>query len=300
MHIAITGCSGLIGSALTEYLFSQNHVVHCLPRNGDDASLLWDNEKIEEICEKHGDFDAVVHLAAENIAAGRWFPGKKKRIMRSRVQGSHEIASYFSNLTRPPKVMIFASAIGYYGDRGNERLDEDSSLGDTFLAEVCSKWEAAADPAVEAGIRVVHTRFGMVLSPHGGALQKMMPAFKAGLGGRIGSGQQYMSWISIADVVAAIDHLIVNKDLSGPFNLTSANPATNQEFTQILAQTVGKPAVLPVPAMMIKLIFGQMGKELLLGSSRVFPKKLLDAGYIFRHNQLQDALAYCHTSSNRL
>lgn len=293
MQIVITGCSGLIGSALVEHFFSLGHSIHCLQRNKNDDGLIWNPEKIDQLYKDGKHIDAVVHLAGENIASGRWTGKKKKRILRSRIQGTHEIASYFSNLNNPPKVMIFASAIGYYGSRGNEKLTEETSLGTGFLAEVCQKWEEAAELASEAGIRTVYTRFGMVLSPQGGALQKMVPPFKAGLGGRIGNGKQYMSWISIRDLVSAVTHLLDNDELSGPFNIVSPTPVTNSEFTRSLGRAVQRHTIFPVPGMVIKTVFGSMGNELLLSSSRVFPEKLLASGFTFRYTTLKETLQHC-------
>lgn len=293
MQIVITGCSGLIGSALVEHLFKEGHSIHCLQRNSNDDGLIWDPNKIDQFYKEGITIDAVIHLAGENIASGRWTGKKKKRILRSRVQGTHEIASYFSNQKTPPKVIIFASAIGYYGDRGNEKLTEETNLGSGFLAEVCDKWEEAAEPATEAGIRTVFTRFGMVLSSKGGALQKIVPPFKAGLGGRIGNGKQYMSWISIRDLVTGVSHLLAHEELSGPFNFVSPTPITNNEFVRSLGRAVKRHTVFPVPAFLVKILFGKMGKELLLSSSRVFPEKLLASGYTFRYTTLKEALQHC-------
>lgn len=293
MQIAITGCSGLIGSAITEHLFSQGYTIHCLRRNSNQDALIWNADKIESLYKENGPFDAVIHLAGENISTGLWSSRKKKKILQSRVQGTHEIASYFSNLSTPPKVMIFASAIGYYGNRSNEKLTEASSLGDNFLAEVCEKWEEAASPATESGIRTVFTRFGMVLSPKGGALQKMLLPFRMGIGGRLGDGHQYMSWISIADLVAAIQYLLIHEELAGPFNFVSPSPVTNREFTKALGRVLRRYTVFPLPAPVIKILFGQMGRELFLSSSRVYPERLLNSGFNFRHTHLKDALNYC-------
>lgn len=293
MQIAITGCSGLVGSALVEYLVNQGHTVHCIQRNKSTDGLIFDPNRIENLNKDGAGVDAVIHLAGENISTGRWNAKKKKRIIRSRVQGTHEIASFFSTLPHPPKVMIFASAVGYYGDRSNEKLTEESSLGSSFLADVCRQWEEAATPAKEPGIRTVFARFGMVLSPYGGALQKMLPAFKMGVGGRIGNGQQYMSWISIRDLVAAIEHLLLHDGLSGPFNFVAPSPVTNEEFTKTLGRTLQRHTPFPVPAAFVRLIFGEMGKELLLASSRAYPERLLHSGYEFRYTALKDALTHC-------
>ncbi len=293
MQIAITGCSGLVGSALVEYLVNQGHTVHCIQRNKSTDGLIFDPNRIENLNADGSGVDAVIHLAGENISTGRWNAKKKKKIIRSRVQGTHEIASFFSTLPHPPKVMLFASAVGYYGDRNNEKLTEKSSLGSSFLADVCKQWEEAAVPAQESGIRTVFTRFGMVLSPHGGALHKMLPAFNMGVGGKIGNGQQYMSWISIRDLVAAIEHLLLHEELSGAFNLVAPAPVTNEEFTKTLGRCLQRHTPFPVPAFIVRLLFGEMGKELLLASSRVFPERLLESGYTFRYIALKDALTHC-------
>jgi len=292
MQIAITGCSGLVGSALVEHFVNQGHTVHCIQRNKSTDGLIFDPNRIENLAGGSG-VDAVIHLAGENISTGRWTGKKKKRIIRSRVQGTHEIASFFSTLPNPPKVMVFASASGYYGDRSNEKLNEKSSVGSSFLADICKQWEEAAVPAEESGIRIIYARFGMVLSPHGGALHKMLPAFQKGLGGKIGNGKQYMSWISIRDLVAAIEHLLIHEELSGVFNFVAPTPVTNEEFTKTLGRCLERHTPFPVPATVVRLLFGEMGKELLLASSRVYPERLLESGYTFRYIALKDALTHC-------
>ena len=293
MRVIITGGSGLVGSALVEYLFAQGHTICCLQRNKSNDGLIWDIANIDRLYQDNNTVDAVIHLAGENISSGRWGRRKKSRILRSRIQGTHEIASYFSNVETPPKVMIFASAIGYYGDTRANITDENGQPGESFLAEVCKKWEDAASPATEAGIRTVFSRFGMILSPKGGALQKMIPPFKAGLGGTIGNGKQYMSWVSIRDVVSAMNYILENDDISGPVNLVAPIPITNKEFTRTLGRAVQKHTLLPLPALLVRTIFGQMGKELLLTSSRVSPTKLNDCGFTFRDATLKAALAHC-------
>lgn len=293
MQIAITGCSGLVGSALVEHLVNQGHTVHCIQRNKSTDGLIFNPDRIENLNADGSGVDAVIHLAGENISTGRWSAKKKKRIIRSRIQGTHEIASFFSTLPHPPKTMIFASAIGFYGDQGNANLTEKSAPGTSFLAEVCQQWEEAAGPAEEAGIRTIFTRFGMVLSPHGGALQKMLPAFKMGIGGKIGSGKQYMSWISIRDLACAMEHLLLHDELEGPFNFVAPAPVTNEEFTRTLGRSLQRHTPLPIPSFAIRLLFGEMGKELLLASSRVYPERLLESGFTFRYTALKDALTHC-------
>lgn len=233
--------------------------------------------------------DAVVHLAGESIAAGRWTEAKKVRIRESRVRGTRAIAEALARLRRRPSALVCASATGYYGDRGAEILVEDSPPGAGFLAEVVRVWEAAAAPAREAGIRVVHLRSGVVLSQAGGALARLLPVFRLGLGGRLGSGRQFMPWIALDDEVAAIVHTLTRDDLRGPVNLASPHPVTNQEFAATLGQVLRRPALVVAPAAMLRLALGELGGEL-LASQRVHPARLLGAGYAFRYLELRAAL----------
>lgn len=232
----------------------------------------------------------MVHLAGENIAAGRWTAARKARILDSRVKGTRLIAETFAKLERPPKVLISASATGYYGCRGNEVLREESSPGTGFLADVCRKWEAATDAATRKGTRVVHLRTGLVLSGNGGALGKMLLPFKLGIGGRVGSGEQYWSWISLDDLCAAILHSIEAQSLHGPVNMVSPSPATNLEFTKALGRVLSRPTVFPVPAFAARLALGEMADELLLCSARVEPTKLLASRFGFKHKDLEATL----------
>ena len=277
MKVMISGSSGLIGSALSKSLRSDGHIVVGLPRTYEESLDF-------------SDVDAVVHLAGENIAAGRWTPDKKRRIEVSRVDGTRQLAEQLAGSPAKPSVFICASAIGFYGHRGDALLDEDSQAGDGFLPTVCKQWEAASRPAEEAGIRTVRIRTGIVLSTEGGALKKMLPPFKIGLGGTLGNGHQYMSWISLADVVQIIRFLIDTDSISGAVNLVSPDPVTNSEFTKKLGQVLHRPAILPLPSFAARIIFGEMANELLLESCRVHPGKLLNSGYAFRHTNLQDAL----------
>jgi uncharacterized protein (TIGR01777 family) len=235
--------------------------------------------------------DAVVHLAGENIAQ-RWTSSQKAKIRDSRIKGTQLLCETLARLSSPPKVLVSASAIGYYGDRGEQILTEDSPLGRGFLAEVCRGWEAATEPARQRGLRVVPLRFGVVLSPAGGALAKMLPPFRLGLGGMVGSGRQYMSWIALDDVVGAIQHAIVTDTLQGPTNAVAPQAVTNQEFTKTLGKALGRPTVFPLPAFAARLMFGEMADELLLASTRVQPAKLLGSGYRFRYPELEDALRH--------
>lgn len=277
MRIMISGLSGLIGSALQENMKAGGHSVIGLPRTYKDPIDFTD-------------VDAVVHLAGEGIAEGRWTTAKKRRIEDSRVNGTRQLAEQLARSEPKPSAFVCASAIGFYGSRDNELLDENSPAGNGFLPEVCKKWEAAARPAEEAGIRTIHIRTGIVLGKKGGALKKMLPPFKMGAGGILGSGRQYMSWISLDDEVKAIRFLIDTETISGAVNLVAPNPVTNHEFTKVLGKILHRPSIFPMPAFAVRLLFGEMGEALLLGSSRVAPKKLIDAGYEFCHAHLQPAL----------
>jgi uncharacterized protein (TIGR01777 family) len=292
MKTLITGSSGLVGSSLVEFLFKKGHSIHCLKRNLEaDSDNFWATQKLPE--NKAAEFDNVIHLAGENVAQGRWTEKKKKSILLSRLEGTKELVDYISVLTEKPKVFLCASAVGYYGSRGNEILDENSSLGTGFLADVCRQWEKETQRLSAMGVRVVNLRFGMVLSPRGGALHKMIPPFQARLGGIIGSGQQYISWISIRDLVKIVDFIIQRDHIKGPVNVVSPIQTTNKELTKALGKVLNRPTPFKVPAFMAQLIFGQMADEMLLGSSRVTPKILLEAGYEFEDQSLDAVLQYC-------
>jgi hypothetical protein len=237
-------------------------------------------------------FDGVVHLAGESIAAGRWTEKKKRRIRDSRVRGTRLLAESLAGLQNPPRVFVGASAMGYYGDRGEEVLREESAPGTLFLSAVCREWESAAQPLSARGVRVVHARFGLVLGSSGGALAKMLPPFRLGLGGVLGRGDQYMSWISLDDAVGALLHALSTESLSGPVNAASPAPVTNREFTKTLGRVLGRPTIFPLPAWAARLIFGQMAEELLLASARLEPAKLLKTGFTFRHPDLETALRH--------
>jgi uncharacterized protein (TIGR01777 family) len=234
-------------------------------------------------------FDAVIHLAGETIV-GRWTEAKKARIRDSRILGTRHLAEALSKAPQPPRVLISASAIGYYGDRGEEILLEDSRPGAGFLAEVCREWEAASQPANDAGIRTVQMRFGVVLSPRGGALSKMLPPFRMGLGGKIGSGRQWWSWIDVKDLVGAIHHVLRSDLLRGPVNVVAPKPVRNEEFTKSLAAVLSRPSIFPMPAFAARLALGQMADELLLASQHVEPAKLVATGYSFQYPGLKPAL----------
>jgi uncharacterized protein len=234
-------------------------------------------------------FDSVIHLAGESIAT-RWTEARKRRIVESRVLATQHLAAALSKAQQRPRVFICASAIGYYGNRGDEILREDSPSGEGFVGEVCRRWEAAAQSVSAAGIRSVQIRTGIVLSAHGGALAKMLPPFRIGVGGNIGNGRQWMSWIDLRDEVGAIQHLLTNESISGPVNLVSPNPIRNAEFTKTLASVLRRPAIFPMPAFAARLAFGQMADELLLASQRVQPAKLAASGYKFQYSDLRSSL----------
>jgi uncharacterized protein len=292
MNVLVSGATGLIGSALIPELEAGGHSVTRLTRSPrSDEDVRWDPDAgtIE------GDLagtDIVVHLAGESIAEGRWTSEKKRRILESRQKGTRLLAEKIAGLPAPPSVMVSVSAIGYYGDRGNELLTEESEPGDLFLSRVCLEWEAAAEPAREAGVRVVHPRFGIVLSTEGGALGTTLPIFKLGGGGKIGSGKQYWSWVSLDDVVGAILHAIETDALSGPVNVTAPDPPTNAEYTRVLGRVLNRPTFFTVPAPAARIALGGMADELLLASARVEPAKLEETGYEYRHPELEGALRH--------
>jgi uncharacterized protein (TIGR01777 family) len=291
VHIAVTGSSGLVGAALVSFLTAGGHRVIRLvrkPPSGDDVQ--WDpTEGVRDLSRLEG-VDAVIHLAGENIAAGRWTPQRKGEIRRSRVEGARRLSESLAKLSQRPKVLVSASAIGFYGDRGDELLTEDGAPGKDFIARVCQEWEAATEPASRAGIRVVHLRFGMILSAAGGALRKMLIPFKLGAGGRMGSGTQYVGWIAIDDAIGVIHHAVCTESLQGPVNAVSPAPVTNAEFTRVLARVLSRPAIFPMPAFAMRLAFGEMADALLLASARVMPTRLQASGYRFRYPELEAAL----------
>jgi uncharacterized protein (TIGR01777 family) len=294
MKILVSGSSGLIGRALVPFLTTGGHEVIRLVRKGGERtpdSVSWDPDAGTIDAAGLEGLDAVVHLAGENIA-GRWSEQKKARIYRSRVDGTRTLVDALTTLSHPPKVLVAASAIGFYGDRGTEVLDETSSPGNGFLPHVVTHWEAATEPAAGRGIRVVSLRIGVVLSAAGGALATMLLPFRLGAGGPVGGGQQFMSWIAIDDVLGAVLQALTTPALSGPVNAVAPNPVTNGEFAATLGRVLSRPAVLPMPRFVVKLAFGEMGDELLLASTRVEPRRLSDAGYQFRFPELEGALRH--------
>ncbi|MGH7785834.1 MAG: TIGR01777 family oxidoreductase [Candidatus Binatia bacterium] len=295
MKVLVSGASGLIGRALVPLLTTGGHQVVRLVRNGDKRSagtVQWDPAAGTIDAAGLEGLDAVVHLAGENIASGRWTAAKKARIHDSRIDGTKLLVGALVGLRKPPTTLLAASAIGYYGNREQDVVDEDSAPGAGFLADVCREWEAACQPAAARGIRVVNLRTGVVLAGHGGALATMLPPFKLGLGGTLGSGEQYMSWVALDDVAGAILHALTTTSLSGPVNLVAPNPVTNRTFTKTLGQVLSRPAVVPVPALAVKLLFGEMGEELLLASTRVEPHRLQQSDYPFRFPELEETLRH--------
>lgn len=296
MRVAITGSSGLLGTDLRHLLTTGGHTVHRIVRRADQrgrGDVLWKpREGVVEGLDNLEGVDAIVHLAGENIAAGRWTRDRKRRIRDSRVQGTESLVQAISRLARKPRVMVCASAIGIYGDNGDQWLDEDSASGAGFLADVGRELEEAALEAEQYGVRVVLARFGIILSPKGGALAKMLPAFRAGVAGRLGPGNQYMSWVGIDDAAAALLHAIAHDDIRGPMNVTAPNPVTNAEFTRVLARILGRFVGPPAPALALHMVFGEMADEALLSSTRVRPKILKETGYGFRHPDLEQALRH--------
>jgi len=289
-RVLVSGGSGLIGSALIPSLKSRGFRVIRLVRgtaSGADQ-ITWDPTKALSP-ETVSGFHAIVHLSGETVAT-RWSNSKKSKIRASRVESTRNLAQGAAKAEKRPHVLITASAIGYYGNRGDEVLREESSSGTGFLAEVCREWEGAAQPAADAGIRCAQIRTGVVLSPGGGALQKMLPPFRMGVGGTLGPGRQWMSWIHIQDMVGAINHILKTDLLRGPVNLVAPKPVTNAEFTKTLGSVLSRPTLLPVPALVMKLAFGQMAEEVLLSSQRVEPTKLVTSGYPFQYSDLQRAL----------
>ncbi len=290
MRILLTGSSGIVGSALVEYFFTKGSSIQCLKRNKTTgATHFWATDALDP--DKR--FQSVIHLAGENVAEGRWTEQKKQTILMSRLEGTKQLIDYIAGLQKKPTTFLCASAVGYYGPRGDEILDENSSSGSGFLADVCRQWEKETERLSSMNIRTVNLRFGMILSPRGGALHKMIPPFKARRGGIIGSGNQYISWISIKDLAQIVDFIIENKQIKGPVNVVCPTPATNRELTRALGKALNRPTPFKMPGFMAQLIFGQMADEMLLSSSRVIPKILLESGYEFSDQSLEDAVLRC-------
>lgn len=300
MTVAISGSTGLIGSTIARVLEQRGHAVRSLVRRPakTPSEISWSPERETIETARLDGVDVVIHLAGESLAQ-RWTDDTKHRIRESRVKGTSTLARAIASLDHKPRVMLSGSAIGIYGKRRDETVDESSTLGDDFLAVVCKEWEAAAEPAAAAGVRVVNLRSGLVASPKGGILEKMLLPFRLGAGGRLGSGQQWMSWIALSDYVEALMFLIDDDSLSGPVNVTSPNPVTNEEFTRVLARVLRRPAFFHVPAAALTLAMGEMADATALASQRVRPRLLLEADFNFSLPTLEAALRAELTRSER-
>src|SRR2546425_10442324 len=303
MRIVVSGSTGLIGSALTKALHARHHEVVPLVRrrvSPGERAIAWDPERDTSDGAALEAADAVIHLAGENVF-GRWSPAKKQRIRDSRVGGTRLLCDALAGLQRRPTTLLAASAIGYYGDRGDEPVTEESAPGgrEDFLAHVAREWEAATAAATRAAIRVVNMRNGVVLTTTGGALAKMLPAFRLGLGGPVGSGDQYLSWIALDDMISAILHLLSKPDLVGPVNMTAPAPVTNREFSRTLGKVLGRPAVVTVPALALRMAFGAEGAAMLQSGQRVLPARLLASGFSFSSQDVEHALRFLLAPSER-
>lgn len=295
MTVAITGASGLIGSNLADFLTTGGHRVIRLVRDSRqlaDDSIYWNPATGEIDVEGLVGADALVHLAGTSIASGRWTEARKRSIKQSRVKGTELISRTLATMSGGPRILVSASAVGFYGDRGSERINETALAGKGFLAEVCRAWEGAAKPAERAGVRVTTLRTGVSLSPAGGALGQMLLPFKMGAGGRLGSGKQYLSWIDNDDLIAAIHHVLMTDSIRGPVNATAPYPVTNSTFTAALGRTLSRPTVIPVPAFAVKAAFGQLGTEALLWGQRALPEKLLESGFTFFYEGVEESMQF--------
>jgi uncharacterized protein (TIGR01777 family) len=295
MIVAVTGSTGLIGTALFGALEADGHLVRRIVRGTASANrhdIRWEPAAgMIDAVELSG-VDAIVHLAGANVAGKRWTKAYKAQIRDSRVLGTRLLCATIAGMTTKPSVLVSASAVGYYGDRGDEQVDESSPPGRGFLADVCRQWEAETQVAADAGVRVVNLRFGVVLSREGGALAQMLTPFKMGVGGVLGSGRQFISWIALDDAVRAIQFALQAAALSGPINAVAPEPVTNRRFTEALGRTLGRPTVLPMPALAARLAFGEMADEMLLSGVRAVPHGLQNAGFEFQHAQLESALRH--------
>lgn len=294
MKVLVSGSHGLVGTALIKSLQTDGHQISRLVRQAPRSELEveWNPDRYSIAVSRLEGFDAVVHLAGESIAEGRWSEEKKRRIRESRLNGTKLLSDALANLSHSPKTLISASAIGYYGDRGDELLTEDSPPGKDFLADVCREWEAATAAPAEKGIRTVNARFGIILSKDGGALAKMLPPFRMGVGGRIGNGKQWMSWIALDDVVGGLTLALTNETLRGAVNFVAPGAVTNAEFTKSLGKVLSRQTLFPIPVFGVRLLFGEMADALLLSSQRVEPGRLKKAGYQFRFSDLEPTLRH--------
>ncbi|MBN9377849.1 MAG: TIGR01777 family protein [Chlamydiales bacterium 38-26] len=292
MKVVIAGATGLVGSELTNQLIQEGHQVKKLVRREARTpnEIAWNPEQQRlSVADLEGT-DVVINLAGENISEGRWTAAKKKSIIESRLLSTSTLTNAVLTMQHPPSTFINASAVGFYGNRSDELLTEKSANGEGFLAHVCKEWEKAAEPLTHKKVRLVYSRFGVILSPHGGALKKMLTPFKLGLGGVIGSGKQFMSWIALEDVVGSLIHLMLDKSIHGPVNIVSSQPVTNAEFTKTLGTVLSRPTIFSVPTSVARFVFGEMADELLLSSLRVSNQKLLESGYSFKQPNLEQYL----------
>lgn len=294
MRILISGATGMVGTALAPILTAKGHEVVKLVRSAPSTAseIRWDSEVgfAESDRERLEGFDAVVHLAGDNVASENWSDDKKRRIRESRTVGTKVLIDALKKCKQPPKTFVSASATGFYGNRGDEILTEDSEAGEGFLPDVCKDWESEIRKAGDFGARVVMLRIGIVLAKEGGALDKMLTPFKFGVGGVVGSGKQYMSWIVLEDLLRLIEFAVDTDSLRGPVNAVAPNPVTNEEFTKALGEVLGRPTFIPVPGFAITLLYGEMGEALVLGGNNVVPKKLQEVGFEFKHTEVGEAL----------
>jgi uncharacterized protein len=295
MKILVTGSSGLVGSALLPSLKAKGHEVIRLVRSTpkDSATqIYWNPAEGTLSADALEGLDGVVHLAGDNLAEGRWTDEKKRRIRESRIKGTTLLSETLAKLEQKPDVLVSASAIGFYGNRGDELLTEQSASGEDFLSEVCREWELSTQAASQSGVRVVTLRFGVILSGEGGALKKMLFPFKMGVGGKLGDGRQYMSWIAIDDAVSAIEHALTDDSLRGAVNVVAPEAVTNHEFTKAMGRVLSRPTIFPVPAFAARLAFGEMADATLLASQRVEPARLKQSGFVFKYPELEGALRH--------
>jgi uncharacterized protein (TIGR01777 family) len=292
VNILVTGASGLIGTAVARALKLSGNTVLSLSRTPETDGFKWNPARGKIELPNNVNIDTVIHLAGENIARARWSKKQKEAILQSRSKGTRLLVKKIIRLKPPPKTLLSASGIGIYGDRRDTLLDEDDRLGEGFLVDVAREWESATKPASEAGMRVANLRMGVVMSKSGGVLKRLLPMFKCGLGAILGSGDQYMSWVTIDDVVRAIEYILTNEDIKGPVNMVAPNPVSNREFTKTLGVVLHRPAILKVPSWAIQAVYGEMGKELLLTSTRALPRRLLSSGFEFRFPYLEHGLRH--------
>ncbi len=292
--VIVTGASGLVGSALVPFLGAAGHTVRTLVRRAPRSAseVRWDPVASALDPAVLDDVDVAVHLAGENVADGRWTEKRRRELRESRTVPTTRLAEALARASRRPRVLVSASAIGFYGDRGEEDLTEESTSGDGFLAELTRDWEAAAGPARDAGVRVVHLRIGLVVSAHGGALARMLTPFRMGVGGRLGSGTQWMSWIALHDLLRVVAHAMERPQLAGPVNTVSPEPVRNEEFTGVLGRVLHRPTIVPAPAFALRVAFGEMADEMLVSSAKVVPRRLVADGFAFRFPRLEDALRH--------